>query len=69
MACWALGDPVIITACLSLVFNNWDSQPAEPLGFSRPQSASPFLPENVLTDVMMSLSENNVLFCVCGAGD
>lgn len=51
-----------------LVFNNPDSQLAA-LGFSRPQSASPFLPADVLTSVGLSLLENTVLFCVCGVDD
>lgn len=58
MAWWALSNAVVIAARLSLVFNNPDSQLAEPLGFSSPQSASPFLPANVLTNIMMSLLEN-----------
>lgn len=69
MAWWARGNAVIIVARLSLVFNNPDSQLAEPLGFNSPPSASPFLPANVLTNIMMSLHENNFLFCVCGVGD
>lgn len=60
---------MIIVTRLSLVFNNPDSQLAGTLGFSSPLSASPFLPANVLTNIMMSLLENKFLFCVCGVGD
>lgn len=56
---WALGNASIIAAHLSLVFNNPDSQLAEPFGFSSLQSASPFLPSNVLSNITIRLLETN----------